>query len=150
MDKIENLILEYLSGKVSGYDATTELKIVIEKRISDTKFSENELIWLQYNFDLIPKIINNRMCSHIFAHIYNARYAYLRQLMRLLQKRGLSKPSLDNTSPVLYWLRKLEMANLLISHRQRWGNVKYYAMNRKILPEVTRLIYEQVVKRHFS
>jgi hypothetical protein len=150
MDRIENLILEYLSGKVPDYDAATELKIAVERRAIGSRFSENEITWLHYNFDLIPRIMNSRMCSHIFAHIYNARAAYLRQLMRLMHRRKISRSALDNTRPVLYWLRKLEMASLLVSYRQRWGNVKYYMLNKKVLPEVIQLIYEQIVKKHFT
>ena len=148
MDKIESVVLEYVQGAISEFDAVSEIRNSTDK--IKTKFTENEVVWLQYNVSFIPKILENKSCSHIFAHLHSARYGYARQLMRVLQHREIIRHTPDNTRGVLRWLKILEKTGLITGHREPYGNRVLYFANKKVFPNVTQMVFDLITKKYFS
>jgi len=148
MDKIESAVLEYVQGAISEFDAVSEIRNSADK--IKTKFTENEIVWLQYNVSFIPKILENKSCSHIFAHLHSAKYGYARQLMRVLQNRKIIRYTPDNTRGVFRWLKILEKTGLIVSHREQYGNRVLYFANKKVFPNLTQMIFDLITKKHFG
>jgi len=134
---------EFLNGKIDAQILRICILGIRESRILQQEFNTNEIEWLRWNFDKIPKLMSSDLCAGTYFLLYTHRALSITDIGRKMGKY---------TKPIRQWIKKLLAIDLVLRHRydRGWGREILYYVHKQAYPNLANYIFSRIVLKHGS